>query len=707
MLTVYDTPMFQRQGKKVNYRDGGSDDNGASVTASEFSTTTNSTVARYLSRTGHVTSPKDSSPKTVSRKTCQDLSSDPEPEVMLANINKSLDEDNIQPELNSSEPGFVATQNKYSVADVKLQRTSCLNKTSDDIAMISALYDDNDIEPQPDNDLEIQQENYLETQPEDDLETQPDNDEDIEESSDSPIIAVEQQEITCIPSTDTTGIPLTFKTDTSSYPSMVSKDPSPIIKTNFFKLPNSQMKSITLNLNPQVRNISPAVQEDQEIDEDDIDVVGKVFEDQILQKETERLDSKSRKYNKHFKKTPKPKKETHSSDMIDITDNLDRIQGSLDHIDQSTVLEVAVTSLSEVQRIVIHENQCSGKDKKLWLAGTPSESSSDSKEGKQSHTNFKQNIKPFDNEMLSDKFGSLLQHNQITSVAPILVTGNDISEQFKEVSNCMVTEADSSGMLMDIDDYHTPCSPEEKTFDASNIFSNILEESRLAGGKEKSNCPSTLVSTPTKLSHIREAEIANVSPFQQFLETIGGVKSPIQAKGKEKVRKGGFGITAVSEQQESRLHKTIDAGVIGKASDSGLGVSCDSELGILHSFGKNMSIPIPVTEISQRRQTNPPTTRSPTTKKSVDISPSIPRQKSALSAQSPGRQELEDYYNMLCKTPGKLSQTSSVSPGHVASVLQSQAFSQLSSQGGILPDVQYEIKLSRVCTSPVKHRSVG
>ena len=674
----------QRQGKKVNYRDPKSDDDGASATASEFSTTTNSTVARYLSRNR-----QNSPPSTATNPKIEAPIPEPEPEAILADLERSLDEDNCMiqhdpSELLQSVVGEFDRVFSQSLGGQK-PKTSTKSKageitqfsesktTIDDIAMISALYD---------NDTEFQLTDA--------------GSEEAENSSESPPPTEGDDEVTCIPSTDIPGIPLTFKTDSSSIPSMVSKDPSPIIKTNFFKLPNSQIKSITLNLSPQIKQISPAVsiQEDEAVHFEDADVIAKVFGEKILQEEAKRFDPTSKKYNRTFKKPSKNKKVKDGLGLkdqssVDFDSHLDTIQDSLNHIKESTVLQVSVSNLSEVQRTFINENKPSEKEGKVWLDGSQSESSFCSKEEKKSSV--------LSNDTLSENLGYMItdQSNHITSVAPVLVKDDAISEQFREVSNCMVTEADSSGMLMDIEECNTPYFSEEEH--QNNIFSNILEESRLAG-KERSKAPSKLVSTPTKLSHIKEAEIANISPFQQFLERIGGVKSPI--KENKKVRS--FGLATNNETCDDRFHKTLEAGN-SKASDSGLGRSGDSELGILHSFGVNFSLPIPPANSKQSKRKK---IASPTVKRScLEVTPT--KEKCALSAQSPGRQELDDYYNMLCKTPGKSSQTSSLPSSQPAGESISQRSSQILSQGGLLPDVKYGIKLSPVCASPVNHHSTG
>ena len=123
-------------------------------------------------------------------------------------------------------------------------------------------------------------------------------------------------------------------------------------------------------------------------------------------------------------------------------------------------------------------------------------------------------------------FGKSKTNKRITTIAPLQVTNTEMAVQFNEVSNCMVTEADSSGLLMDIEECNTPLPDTVRAEETASMFSKILEESRLDGGMSK--VPSTLVSTPSKLAHIRDAEVANVSPFQQFLEKVGGIKSPIK-----------------------------------------------------------------------------------------------------------------------------------------------------------------------------------
>merc|ERR1712176_370025 len=136
--------------------------------------------------------------------------------------------------------------------------------------------------------------------------------------------------------------------------------------------------------------------------------------------------------------------------------------------------------------------------------------------------------------------------------------------------------------------------------------------------------------TPTKFSHIREAEVANVSPFQQFLEKVGGMKSPI--RGNEYFR------DAKKDKTKSRAY--------------------DSGFDTLGRIASELSLPIlspPYQKLSKR-----PRLKSPVQCFSQSYSGSPPQTKNTetFSSQSPGKQELEEYYNMLCKTPGRESRQS-------------------------------------------------
>ena len=456
---------------------------------------------------------------------------------------------------------------------------------------------------------------------------------DQNEQSPSPISVVQEEEdITCIPSTDKVGIPLSFKTDVSTLTSMASKDPSPIIKTNFFKLPNSEIKSIRLKLSPQIREISPAVSEDkntvgifsasnddasaaQDKDSSKNDVLAEVFEEQILQKETEQMKKNQKKYARKPSKSGKEKKTSQSIDNSCSSEHLEKLQESFNLINQSTVLEVAVAKGSDCKLMLVKEEPSRKKEDKVWLEGSESGSSYSAKEAGTdiSFGNDKANIS-----------------KQITTIAPIQVTNSEMSVQFHEVSNCMVTEADSSGLLMDIGEYNSPVPDTVREEETASMFSKILEESRLAGQMSKAPCSSTLVSTPTKFSHIREAEVANVSPFQQFLEKVGGMKSPI--RGNEYFR-------------DAKKDKTKSG-------------AYDSGFDTLGQISSNLSLPIlspPDQKLSKR-----PRFKSPVQcfSQSYSGSPPQTKNKKTFSSQSPGKQELEEYYNMLCKTPRRESHQS-------------------------------------------------
>ena len=442
----------------------------------------------------------------------------------------------------------------------------------------------------------------------------------------------DEEDVTCIPSTDKVGIPLSFKTDVSTLTSMVSKDPSPIIKTNFFKLPTDEVKSIKLNLSPQVKEISPAISGDGNVLEDyspdtggenctenfnsSDDVLAEVFEEQILKKEVEKIEKNQRKYTRKPRKLDQEKKTTNSSENPATNERLEKLQESFDQINKSTVLEVAVTKDSECQLMLVEEEPSEKKEDKVWLEGSESGSSTTTKD------NFTNNKLYTDDKLYTvDK--------KIKTIAPMKVTEADMVVQFNEISNCMLAEpeVDSSGLLMDIEEYHTPIPDTVRENETASMFSKILEESRLAGAMSK--VPSTLVSTPTKLAHIRDAEVANVSPFQQFLEKVGGVKSPIKNVAPEQ-----------DPKQEKSRSKIFDSG-----------------FETLGQISANLSLPTLST--SNQKLSKRPRLKSPLQSSSQSFcgSPPSTQSKKTFSSQSPGKQELEEYYKMLCKTPGKVSQS--------------------------------------------------
>ena len=540
---------------------------------------------------------------------------------MLANLNESLDEDQLISDLkdgmgksskiqsqnlcdkmdrddrdkvfNSSSKNSQTTHNSKNK---QLQQQKPLTNTSKEIAMISTEYD--------------------------------------EQSPTQISVIQDEEDITCIPSTDKIGIPLSFKTDVSSLTSMISKDPSPIIKTNFFKLPTDVIKSIKLNLNPEVREISPAVSEDKnttgEVSSGEMssggnyagdnpggynwkdDVLVDDFEDQML-KEAQKMKKNQKKYNS--RKVSKSGKEKKTAQSKENFERLEKLQESFDQINQSTVFEVAVTKDSDCKLMLVEEEPSRKKEDKVWLEGSDSGSSYSAKD-----------------TGMNVSFGKAIIGKQITTIAPLQVTNNDISVQFNEVSNCMVTEADSTGLLMDIEEFNTPPPDTVRAEETESMFSKILEESRLAGSIFKTNTPSNLVSTPTKckLSHIREAEMANMSPFQQFLEKVGGVKSPIQSNDY-------FWDGEQDKQPKSRMVSRNDSG-----------------FETLGQISANLSLPS-FSAAEQKFSKRPRLTPSQCFSQSFCGSPPQTKQKKTLAARSPGKQELEDYYKMLCKTPGRVS----------------------------------------------------
>ncbi|KAL5261273.1 hypothetical protein ACHWQZ_G007097 [Mnemiopsis leidyi] len=614
---------MRRSVKKINYKDPGSDEDIVSVSASEFSTTTTSTVIKPAYKPNQSKKSKQNDESSVLDESiiCDRKNSK---HTVQGNMNPNKRNPNkpVQMAINAIDQAFSSSQSSQeSRSSEKSVPEVPLHETYEDVINtsppISAVQDDDDV--------------------------------------------------TCIPSTDKVGIPLSFKTDISTLTSMVSKDPSPIIKTNFFKLPTDEVKSIKLNLSPQVKEISPAVSGDGSGGEDfcsDVggrnrtesssdDFLADVFEKRILKKEAEKIEKNQRKYARRPRKLNQEKKAGQSLEDSVTKERLEKLQESFDQINKSTVLEVAVTKDSNCKLMLVKEEPSRKKDEKVWLEGSESGSSTATK----------------DNVVVSKPY---TDDRHLKTIAPMQVTKADMLVQFNEISNCMITEVDedNSELLMDIEEYHTPLPDTVRETETASMFSKILEESRLAGAKSK--VPSTLVSTPTKLAHIRDAEVANVSPFQQFLEKVGGVKSPI--KNVEPARH--------TKQNKSR----------SKLFDSGFET--------LGQISANLSLPSLST--SNEKLSKRPRLKSPLQSSSQSFcgSPPPTQTKKTFSSQSPGKQELEEYYKMLCKTPGKVSQSA------VSSC--SQALSDdlaLSTQDYKIA----EIRLSPVnkATMPAKHSLSG
>ena len=557
-----------------------------SVSASEFSTTTTSTVIKPAPKTKQSkTSKQDDEPSALDDLIKCDRESSKQDDLKVFEGSKKSRKRNpnkpVQMVIDAMDKAFTSSQSSQeSCVSEKSEHEEQLDKTGDDVITTSM-----------------------------------------------PASAIQDEEdVTCIPSTDKVGIPLSFKTDVSTLTSMVSKDPSPIIKTNFFKMPTDEVKSIKLNLSPQVKEISPAISGDGNVVEDfspdtggedcvescnsSDDVLAEVFEEQILKKEAEKIEKNQRKYTRKPRKLDQEKKTTNSSENPATSERLEKLQESFDQINKSTVLEVAVTKDSECNLMLVEEEPSRKKEDKVWLEGSESGSSTATKDN-------------FTNSKL------YTDDKQIKTIAPMKVTEADMMVQFNEISNCMIREpeVDSSGLLMDIEEYHTPIPDTVRENETASMFSKILEESRLAGAMSK--VPSTLVSTPTKLAHIRDAEVANVSPFQQFLEKVGGVKSPI--KNVDPVQ---------DPKQEKSRSKIFDSG--------------------FETLGQiSANISLPTLSTSNQKLSKRPRLKSPIQSSSQSFcgSPPSTQTKKTFSSQSPGKQELEEYYKMLCKTPGKVSQS--------------------------------------------------
>ena len=209
-------------------------------------------------------------------------------------------------------------------------------------------------------------------------------------------------------------------------------------------------------------------------------------------------------------------------------------------------------------------------------------------------------------ETKSDNQKSWLSNLEKSSVKQIVsknVTNADIAVQMSEVANCLVTEADSSGLAMEIKEYNN--TPEDESMylcHKNNIFNSILEESRLAG--MKSLC---LQSTPTKENTAANFNPVYKSPFIQYLSEIGGDKtSPIKDHSRA--------LTVPNKISKSRLIQ-----------DSGLGLS--------------LNIPIP----TAIHKTSP-------SQQQISLKDDGPSSVKDLSSTS-GAAEIEDYYNKLLKTP--------------------------------------------------------
>ena len=466
-----------------------------------------------------------------------------------------------------------------------------------------------------------------------------------------------QEEITRIPSSETVGIPLSYKTDVSSLPSMAfasTSSPSPIIRTSFKKIPEEHKRSIRMKLSPEIRNISPAVfsqnsspDQTTSSSSQDLNVVKetqesgcesefsdpglrKSFEQEMMQAEDKKIEKEEAQVQKRALRCYRrnsTKSKRHSSRQE--FEELDKLQESFNIIDKTTKFEVVETKLSQVQRTVTEEEiHNSGKSKKLWNGGE-SEALSIARR-------------------VSSKPKAFYQEDKISSKLPAAMPDTDMSVQFNEVSACMVTEADSSGLLMEIEEFQTtPVSEEIKQKEVQNLFSSILEESRLAGMSSEPDSAAKYISTPTKLSHIREADEANVSPFQQFLERVGDMRSPIRESRGDKRKK---------EQLRMSLY------------DSGLG-------------SLQVSANISLDKTLKRPRVRSPTfmVESPAPKLAAK-SPAPTRV--GISSQSPGRQQLDDYYEMLCKTPGKSASSIGCSQG---SGLVSQGSGFVSQP--VLPDI--------------------
>ena len=279
------------------------------------------------------------------------------------------------------------------------------------------------------------------------------------------------------------------------------------------------------------------------------------------------LDNKCMKFDGSLLRNKKNGKETCNDSLVKNCRTepiLGKLQEFFDTINSSIVLEVEQENDVNIRRTVLSEAK--SDNQKSWLSD--------------------------------------LEKSSVKQIVSKDVTNADIAVQMSEVANCLVTEADSSGLAMEISEYNN--TPEDESMylcHKNNIFNSILEESRLAGKKHLN-----LQSTPTKEDTVTNFNPVYKSPFMQYLSDIGGDKtSPIKDHSRA--------LTVPNKVSKSRFIQ-----------DSGLGLSV------------NIPIPTVINKKSPSQQ---------------HISPKHDELSSAKDLPSTsGATEIEDYYNKLLATPG-------------------------------------------------------